>query len=69
MPTGVKVAIIGHPNVGKSTLLNRLTGRNDRSSRPIPGTTRDAVDEVVERMASVFDLLTRQEFGAKAKLI
>ena len=45
----VKVAIIGHPNVGKSTLLNRLTGTARAIVSPIPGTTRDAVDEVVER--------------------
>src|ERR1700736_4862179 len=43
-----KVAIIGHPNVGKSTLLNRLTGAERSIVSPIPGTTRDAVDEIVE---------------------
>ena len=43
-----KVAIIGHPNVGKSTLLNRLTGSRASIVSPIPGTTRDAVDEIVE---------------------
>jgi small GTP-binding protein len=45
-PKEVKVAIIGHPNVGKSTLLNRLTGTSRAIVSPIPGTTRDAVDEV-----------------------
>src|SRR5581483_4590318 len=44
----VKVAIIGHPNVGKSTLLNQLTGTSRSIVSPIPGTTRDAIDEVVE---------------------
>ena len=44
----IRVAIIGHPNVGKSTLLNRLTGSERAIVSPIPGTTRDAVDEVVE---------------------
>ena len=44
-----KVAIIGRPNVGKSTLLNRLTGTARAIVSPIPGTTRDAVDERVER--------------------
>jgi len=47
-PTEIRVAIIGHPNVGKSTLLNQLTGTSRAIVSPIPGTTRDAVDEVVE---------------------
>jgi GTP-binding protein len=47
-PHEIKVAIIGHPNVGKSTLLNRLTGSARAIVSPIPGTTRDSVDEVIE---------------------
>src|SRR5262249_54268737 len=43
-----RVAIIGHPNVGKSTLLNALTGTARAIVSPIAGTTRDAVDELVE---------------------
>jgi GTPase len=42
------VAIIGRPNVGKSTMLNALTGTSRAIVSPIAGTTRDAVDEVVE---------------------
>jgi GTPase len=48
-PSEIRVAIIGHPNVGKSTLLNQLTGSDRAIVSPIPGTTRDAVDEIVER--------------------
>lgn len=44
----VKVAIIGHPNVGKSTLLNCLSDSDRAIVSPVPGTTRDAVDELVE---------------------
>src|SRR5206468_4721930 len=44
----VRVAIIGRPNVGKSTLLNRLVGQERAMVSPVAGTTRDAVDSVVQ---------------------
>ncbi len=45
--TRVKVAIIGRPNVGKSTLLNALAGSERSIVSPVAGTTRDAVDELI----------------------
>ena len=49
MPKPISVAIIGRPNVGKSTLLNRLLNRERSIVTAIPGTTRDAVDAEVDR--------------------
>jgi len=45
----IRVAIIGRPNVGKSTLLNKIVGQERAMVSPVAGTTRDAVDSVVER--------------------
>jgi GTP-binding protein len=46
-PHEIKVAIIGHPNVGKSTLLNQLVGKDRAIVSPVAGTTRDSIDEVI----------------------
>jgi GTP-binding protein len=44
----IKVALVGRPNVGKSTLLNRMAGQERSLVSSIPGTTRDPVDTLVE---------------------
>jgi len=62
-----KVAIIGHPNVGKSTLLNRLTGKDRSIVSPVPGTTRDAVDEIVEHDGSRFRFIDTAGIRRKGK--
>ena len=62
-----KVAIIGRPNVGKSTLLNALTGTDRAIVSEIAGTTRDAVDEVVERKGHVFRFVDTAGIRRKGK--
>ena len=66
-PRETKVAIIGHPNVGKSTLLNRLTGTARAIVSPVPGTTRDAVDEIVERNGQRFRFIDTAGIRRKGK--
>jgi GTP-binding protein len=63
----VKVAIIGHPNVGKSTLLNSLTASDRAIVSPIPGTTRDAVDEIVEHNGRRFRFIDTAGIRRKGK--
>jgi GTP-binding protein len=62
-----KVAIIGHPNVGKSTLLNCLTSSDRAIVSPIPGTTRDAVDEIVEHNGRRFRFIDTAGIRRKGK--
>jgi GTP-binding protein len=62
-----KVAIIGRPNVGKSTLLNALTGTSRAIVSPVAGTTRDAVDELMEYQGSQFRFVDTAGIRRKGK--
>ena len=66
-PHETSVAIIGRPNVGKSTLLNALTGTSRAIVSPIAGTTRDAVDEVVEFEGSTLRFVDTAGIRRKGK--
>jgi GTPase len=53
----IRVAIVGRPNVGKSSLLNAFVGENRAIVSPISGTTRDSIDMVVERQGQLYRLI------------
>src|SRR5580658_7290421 len=63
----VNIAIIGRPNVGKSTLLNQLVGAERSIVSAEPGTTRDAVDTVVERNGKAYRFLDTAGIRRKGK--
>jgi len=63
----IHIAIIGRPNVGKSTLLNRLAGAERSIVSAEPGTTRDAVDTVVERNSKKYRFLDTAGIRRKGK--
>jgi GTP-binding protein len=62
-----RIAIIGRPNVGKSTLLNALTNSSRAIVSPIAGTTRDAVDEIVERKGHIYRFVDTAGIRRKGK--
>lgn len=62
-----RVAIIGHPNVGKSTLLNILTGTSRAIVSPVAGTTRDAVDQLIEKDGHTYRFIDTAGIRRKGK--
>ncbi len=66
--TGVSVAIMGRPNVGKSTLFNRLTGDDRSVVHDMPGTTRDTIDTVVETELGPLRLIDTAGMRRRAKI-
>ena len=63
----INVAIIGRPNVGKSTLLNRMSGVERSIVSEVPGTTRDAVDMLVEQDGVRYRLVDTAGIRRKGK--
>jgi GTP-binding protein len=63
----VRLAIVGRPNVGKSSLLNRLIGEERVIVSPVAGTTRDAVDTVLQAEGHTFRLVDTAGIRRKGK--
>ena len=63
----VRLAIIGRPNVGKSSLLNRLLGQERAIVSPVAGTTRDSIDTVLETSGRKFRLIDTAGIRRKGK--
>ena len=64
----VRVAFMGKPNVGKSSLINRLIGEERNIVSTIPGTTRDAVDSYLETEEGQFMLIDTAGIRRKSKI-
>ena len=62
------VAIVGRPNVGKSSLLNRILGENRVLVSPVAGTTRDPIDTLVERDGKRFLFIDTAGIRRRAKV-
>jgi GTP-binding protein len=65
---GLKIAIIGKPNAGKSSLVNKLCGKNRTIVTDIAGTTRDAIDTVVEFNDNKYVLIDTAGIRRKSKV-
>jgi GTP-binding protein len=67
-PSRVRVAFIGRPNVGKSTLVNRLLGEERMIASEVPGTTRDSVAIDMERDGRMYRLIDTAGLRRRARV-
>ena len=65
----ISVAVIGRPNVGKSSLINKITGENRCIVSDIAGTTRDSIDTKVETPYGIFNFIDTAGMRRKSKVL
>jgi len=65
---GIRVAVVGRPNVGKSTLVNKILGYERVIANPLPGTTRDAIDTTFERDGKIYTLIDTAGIRRRGKI-
>ena len=65
---GIRVAVVGRPNVGKSTLVNRLVGEERQVVFDMPGTTKDAIDIPFSKDGVDFVLIDTAVCAVKASV-
>jgi GTP-binding protein len=63
----IRVAVLGRPNVGKSSLYNKLVGAERTIVSEVPGTTRDTIDTVIEHEGRTFQLIDTAGLRRKRK--
>ena len=65
----IKIAVIGKPNAGKSSIINRIIGEERVIVSDIPGTTRDAIDTKFERNSKKYTLIDTAGIRKKSKVL
>ncbi len=64
----IRVSILGKPNVGKSTLLNKLSGKERMITSPVPGTTRDSIDCIIKHYKKDYLFVDTAGIRRKSKI-
>ncbi len=67
-PQGIRIAVVGRPNTGKSSIVNRLLGSDRMIVSDAPGTTRDAIDSVIQFEGKTFTVIDTAGLRKKSRI-